>query len=430
LAACIAFSTYGWTNASGQTQPAQPPSSRPLAYVRHIAVCPVEITEPELDPVPDIKGKDAKDTLKRREAAVKLRESSLALRQDLRGWLDQALPRGLAKMDGLIPDTATASSQAEPVWQRREKPTTLAFRAPQIRLDSLQAHAMREEATSALAVSIDEVYERTGIEREIGIRLVAYLLPTPGEPLRGPFVSVGWARALRKFTGKGFAMDDSVLSREAAGRALNALLHTLDTGSEMPFARNPSVAVLPCDITEPLKIGEGETSPSPIELPAIVRQRSVLLQPELPPFVRLAERQKIEQVLNENAAGNLWLKNELPDIAKLQTIGRSIRARFLFVSRISSLELTDDAIQVKSGEDTVAGTEREARIEAQAALVDTRSGVIVWTDRVEASARSRSEFVRGRHRLLTDEQVAVDASHAAFAGLRRSYDNYLRQFYR
>jgi hypothetical protein len=190
------------------------------------------------------------------------------------------------------------------------------------------------------------------------------------------------------------------------------------------------VAVLPCDITEPLKIGEGETSPSPIELPAIVRQRSVLLQPELPPFVRLAERQKIEQVLSENAAGNLWLKNELPDIAKLQVIGRSMRARFLFVSRISSLELTDDAIQVKSGEDTVAGTEREARIEAQAALVDTRSGSIIWTDRVEASARSRSEFVRGRHRLLTDEQVAVDASHAAFAGLRRSYDNYLRQFYR
>jgi len=416
------------------------PPTVPLAYVRRLAVAPVALATRPDAPLPSAPSASNKRASARWQEQRKNREAFVRLRAETLMRLEEALAARLSLVPGLSRIIPHAGDSAPTLWAnslppRPELPGRSAVgrnaEGPPAPLPApLEQFARKADADAALAVAIDRFGTHTGLEREVWLRLVAYVMPVDGEGPRGPFYTFGWARAGRKLFVKGFQKSDPRLAREAAAQAVRQLIHTLQTGEESPFARDVRAAAVPAVVPGAVeKRFEEKAETARVPLPALVRQSGVLLLPALSPVATLLDMDDTQAALRalRLTPEAFWLPGGRPSIETARTLGERLRADYVFVSRLNSLELTERAITVLDAGQPRNGVERRAEAEAQATLIRAVDGRVLWSDRAVGTATVRTNYVRHKPRLLTDEQCAVDAARTAFIYLRLSLEEYKRR---
>jgi hypothetical protein len=406
----------------------EPNPSIPLRYIRRIAVAPAALTTMPDAPLPPRPPTPAHRRLQQWLQQRQLRETLTELREEARRQLPAALLAKLSQLSG-ITVIAPAADPAPPVWQ--EPAERSARSSPKPSEESMAAYARSAQADAALVVAIDRFGLRSGMEREVWLQVVAYLTPAEGAA-RGPFFAVGRGRAMRKLIGRGYGKDDSQLVRESCQQAARQLTLTLETGRESPLARSARIAILPAAAPDAVqRVTAGETDVVLVPLPSLLRQADVFLQPELTPVAQLLENGDVRAAMR--ALGlqpkDLWSDGQ-PDREQLARIARHLCADYLFVSRITALDLTQSVVSVMVSGQAQEGVERRAEAEAEAILLRCEDGAILWRDRLVGTAASRTEYVRHKPRILTEEQTTVDAVRVAYAYLRLSFEEYRRRFER
>lgn len=431
------------STAQGLTQTGSPePSRAPLAYVRRLAIAPVALATRPDAPLPPTPPADKK-ALARWQAQQKSREQFVRLRAETLQRLEEVLSARLALMPGLSltpqPRTGCAPGLwADPLSPRPEMPgRPVVGRNPEGRAlplaEPLAGLAREAGADAALAVAVDRFGTQTGLERGVWLRLIAYVMPTEGGALRGPFHALGWARTGRKLFVKGFQKSDSRLAREAAAQAVGQLTHTLQTGQDPPFAREARVVVVPAMTPQAVeKRFEETTETTRIPLPSLVRQRDVLWQPALSPVIEWIDADEMQAALRalRLEAASFWTPGGHPAVESVQSLAERLRADYVFASRLMNLELTERARTVLEDGQPRAGVERRAEAEAEALLLRAADGRILWRDQAVGTATTRTDYVRGKPRILTEEQCVLDAVRTAYIHLRFSLAGHKKRYER
>jgi hypothetical protein len=415
-------------------------AQRPLAYIRRLAVAPAVLaTLPAEAPKPAPKGasRAEREAWDRREAA---RQGLARLRSASAAILTSALVERLRGEPGLAIARIEGNETARRLWRHAEEgasppgepeigrdPSGLILPAS----DQVIAAMRRVEAVDGLLfTAVEEFGVSGGLERTVWIRCIAYLARVDTGQIHGPYDAAGWARAFRKLVGKGYQRPDEDLLAAAARSAARQLVHTLLTGESSPFAFPHRVAVLPAELPDAIPkmlAGGAEISR---KLPALRRQADVLLQPDAGPVVKLMPATVTDNLLTDIRpdGARLWTADGDPDVIAIASIANELRAAYVFVSKVTDVRLSERPIVAMDGAARRDGLEREIVLQAEAAFVRARDGAVLWRDTGAAHFVSRTEYFRGRARLLTDEQLVVDAARAAFGQLRTRFEEYRRRF--
>lgn len=415
-------------------------AQRPLAYIRRLAVAPAVLaTLPAEAPKPPPKGASPaeREAWDRREAA---RQGLARLRSASTAILTSALVERLRGEPGLAIAQLVGSKEARRLWQYAEEgapplgePEIGRDPSGQILPASDQAIAAMRQAQPVdglLFTAVEDFGISGGLERTVWIRCVAYLARANSLHIDGPFDAAGWARAFRKLVGKGYQRTDEDLLAAAARSAARQLVLTLVTGESSPFASPQRIAVLPAELPDAIP----KTLPGGVEvlrkLPALRRQADVLLQPDAGPVVKLMPATVTDNLLTEIRpdGARLWTADGDPDVIAIASIANELRAAYVFVSKVTDVRLSERPIVAMDGAARRDGLDREIVLQAEAAFVRARDGAVLWRDTGGAHFVSRTEYFRGRARLLTDEQLVVDAARAAFGQLRARFEEYRRRF--
>ncbi len=406
----------------------------PLAYVRTLALAPaVLLTPPDapLQPAPIGATKKELAVWKQRQAS---RESLIRLRLVARDALTASLVERLARLSGLslVPAARDVDPSSLLRGPRRPAPAGVVTAA-------LSGLARSSRADAALVVGIDRFITRTGAEREIWLRVLAYLAPTAGES-REPFAATGMVRVPRLTLPHHRPDTDVRLAEAAAQQATRQIVHTLATGEEPPFARHRRVAVVPASVPEFGTRDEPSGQPDLMPLGPVQRLRDVLFQPEVGPITDRvdpdeAERARLALPPNERS---FWTAEGRPDTDALAALATRLHADYLFVSRVKDAELRESATEPDPGgagsprptasPGVAPALERRAEVDAEGALYRASDGRVLWEDSVQGTTVARTEVVRNRPRIRTEAQCLVDAAHMAYALLRFSFNNYLKRY--
>lgn len=422
----IAFAALMFGMGAPAAAPAQRESnpSIPLRYIRRIAVAPAALTTAPDAPLPPRPPTPARRRLEQWLEQQRLRETLVRLREEARREISGTLAAKLSGLSG-ITVVAPPADSAPPVWQ---EPAERSGRSsPKPSEESMAAYVRTAQADAALVVAIDRFGLRSGLEREVWFQIVAYLMPAEGAA-RGPFFAVGRGRVTRRLIGRGYGKDDSQLVRESCQQIARQLTHTLETGRESPFMRSARVAILPAAAPDGVqRVTVGETDVVRVSLPSLLRQADVFLQPELPPVAEALEIGEVRAAMRtlKLQPRDLWSEGQ-PNREQIARVAQHLRADYLFLSRITALDLTQSVVPVMTAGQAQEGLERRA----EAVLLRCEDGAILWRDRLVGTAAARTEYVRRKPRILTEEQTTVDAVRVAYAYLRLSFEEYKRRFER
>ncbi len=407
----------------------EPNPSIPLRYIRRIVVAPVALTTAPDVPLPSRPPTPARKRLEQWLEQQRLRETLVRLREEARREVSETVSAKLSGLSGLTMVAPPVADSAPPLWQEPEERSVRS--SPKPSEESMATYARSAQADAALVIAIDRFGLRTGLEREVWFQVIAYLSPTEG-PMRGPFFAVGRGRVTRKLIGKGYGKDDSQLVRESCQQIARQLSHTLETGKQSPFMHHARIAILPAATPDSVqRVTVGETDVVRVSLPSLTRQADVFLQPELTPVAEMMEVGEVRAAMRtlKLQPKDLWSEGK-PDREQIARVAQHLRADYLFVSRVTTLDLTQNVVSVMAMGQAHEGLERRAEAEAEAILLRCEDGAILWRDRLVGTAAARTEYVRRKPRILTEEQTTVDAVRVAYAYLRLSFEEYKRRFER
>jgi hypothetical protein len=434
---------YAITFAPGFLQN-PPPSLVPLAYVRRLAVAPAALAVLPEAPLPPKPPASDKKAAARWEQRRRGREAYARLRAESLTPLDEEIAARLGRLPGLLlvpppPDHLLPALWNRPALPLPESPERLMFSQNGPAIAPLAAPmeelARAAQADAALVVLMDRFGTHSGLEREVWMRLTAWLKPGGDRPLCGPFYVYGVGRSGRKLFGfgKGYQKSDAQIARDAAAQAARQIAHALETGQEALFTRDAQVAIVPA-LVPAYTLKRLEESPEKIAvpLPALQRQSDVLLQPELGPVAEIVASDDVEDALRalNLRPADFWSASGAPDTERMAALAGRLRAGYVFISRMTGVELNERAVTVPDDGTPHAGVERQAEAEAEAVLFRPSDGRILWRDRLAGSTAARTEYVRHQARIRTDEQCVVDAARIAFALLRFSFEDYKKRFER
>jgi hypothetical protein len=423
----------------------------PLAYVRRLVLTPVQSLLPAETSLPPRPITTDKNKLQRWENLSKLKAETALLRARMPGVVLTTMALRLAAIPGitLLAPPSTELNQVWPDHPASIKPTTTED-DEELRispdLDKLKKLCQADGADGGLAIAIDRFGIQTGLERGIWVRAAAYLAKPDGKGLLGPFYGVGWARAGRRLLKSGFSRTDDQLIEAAVGQATAQITHSLITGEASPLAGG-RVAILPALLPQEVeKTVETYTSgvagrsggqsintePIKVRLPSLLRQDDVLFQPELGPISDTVDAEDCRNALEELGITlkDLWTDKGVPNMDRLDAVSGKLKSDYLFVSRITDIDLSDSPYEVMDVFKPVPGLERRVTVRATGALYRKSDTRLLWTDKAEGGTISHTEYVRHHPRLRTDEQCVLDAARTAYAHLRYSFDEYRRRFER
>lgn len=354
---------------------------------------------------------------------------------------EQAINARLSRLAGMTLVTG-AAKQAPVVWRELQPSlpelhgTPIVARRKNedfILLGHLAEFARVSGANAGLAIVMDRMGTRSGIEREVWLRVVAYLIPAENSTLRGPYHAYGWAKSARRFFRRGYQKTDTQLAQEAALQAARQLAHVLETGEEAPFARDGRVAIVPADVPQEIrKRDENSGETLLMAFPSLIRQRDVLLQLDIVPFAEIGDSDDVKDALRalRLTPAEFWDLNGRPVLETVRKFAEKLDADYVLLSRIRHLELAERRVAVKDAGQLREGIERRAEAEVEGAIVRMSDESVIWQDRVLGSTVARTEYVRHEPRLRTEEQTTSDAVRTAYAYLRFSFDSYRRRFER
>jgi hypothetical protein len=399
---------------SGLLVGADTQGSKPLAYVRSVAIAPTRMALPtgvEAEPESFMISSQAKE-----KARLALRRDAAAIRTSAARQVDLALVDILPRMTNVAKVTPLPA-------------------APPIVEGELSRAAREAEVDAALAVEIDRCGMHAGIEREVWLR-VRGLLETSQSAKVGPFLGVGRARATRKLIGRGYSKTDDELLAQAAQQAVSQLAHGMRTGDRAPFLTGGRVLVLramtPNGARKARQSPGGSIASERVEVPLMSRQSDVLFQPELPPVVTMVEPDEGDRALKalSLALKDLWLTDGAPNLDSLRALAAPLRLDYLFISRVRDIAIEESPVDIAVGKELRPGIQRKVDVTVDGVLYSRLDDRILWKDAVEGGTIAKTEYVRKRVRIRTDEQAVMDATHTAYAYLRYSFDEFQRRFYR
>jgi len=275
-------------------------------------------------------------------------------------------------------------------------------------------------ADAVLSITIDRYGMRLGLEREIWVRASAVWAPTDPNRPRSTAFAYGSGRAVRRLLAKGYARTDAQLLADAVDGVARSLVTALETGEGNPMAGDLRVAVLPAGAPPQVaKRFGGSDYTVQVALPALVRQRDVLLQPDLPLTVALVRESSVAAALAEAEMN--------PTAEEARRVGQAVAADYALASRVERADLIDREVRVMDAGVERSGIERQADVRVWAAMVRVSDGAVVWEDARDASTVSKTEYARHRARLRSDEKCVVDAVRLAYAYIRSSFADYRRR---
>jgi hypothetical protein len=386
-----------------------------LAYVRTVVAVPVRVhlptqTEPASQPrwVPGARPN--------KKAEQELRQHRDALRASAPQVVQAALPEVMTRFGGI-----TAFRTLD-----KDTPDT----SPE-----LGALARQANTDAGLAVTVDRCGLHVGIEREVWIR-VAGRIETARSEAFGPLYGVGWARSSRKLLGRGFSRTDAELLDQAARQALAQMARQVRTGIRPPFAGGGRYLVVraaaPEEIVKTETVGKARPQSVKIEVPTLYRQSDVLFQPDLPPVLDVIDTDEGDKALKGAglAQRDLWNTAGTPAKEVIKELAGRVKADFVFLSRVREVALEELPIELLDGKTQRLGVQRNVGVTVVGALYSVRDDRILWQDVVEGGTIARTEYVRGKPRIRTDDQAVMDATHTAYAYLRYSFDEFHRRYSR
>ncbi|MGC8668864.1 MAG: hypothetical protein ACP5VE_12195 [Chthonomonadales bacterium] len=289
----------------------------------------------------------------------------------------------------------------------------------------------RYGADALVHTGIEGFGVRGSTQREVWMQVSARVVKSDGTVM-GPYHAYGWEARLRIPLFKALITPDEKLAEAAGEQAGRELAHALIFGTEPLFADWHGAAIVPAAVPSVVakRLADGTSAAVPI--PALQRAADVLFQPAIPPFVPLVPPQRIRAALRHLGLqlDDFWTAAGDPDTDYAVRMAKHLRADYLFISRVVELALSDEAINVPDGAVMKPGVERRADAVAEAALIRTSDGAVVWKDRLAGGTAARTEYVRHVARLRTEEQCVGDAVRIAYAYLRFSLDDYRRSLVR
>jgi hypothetical protein len=422
--------------------------SPPLAYVRRLALAPVQLTAPADVPLPARPAGKDKAALARWERRRRDQEKQGQRRQLLLVLVEQAVRERLGRLTGLTVVTGGEEGRALSFGppDKQDQPMPEAATVAQ--------YAQRVQAEAVLVLSIRKMGGSGGLQREEWLSIVGNLFLKSRGGFLPPFYAYGQARAMAPLLRKLTPKDDELLLRKAVDQAAHQIAHFLDTGVEHPFAREVRIAILPADTPSRVEkrrveaLVEQEVGPPELStartvvvtgekaetvlvaVPSLKRQSDVLLQPELGPVAQLVDQVEIQAALAAARLGtaDLWGKDG-PNKDIVVRLADRLRADYVFVSRITDLDITDISGS-PSDEKSSTGIVRKAEAFVEAALFSVKERRVVWHDEGQGGTVAHTEVVRGRSRLRTEEQCTADAARTAYGYLCFRFDDFRSKFER
>ncbi len=431
----------------------------PLAYVRTLSVAPVVLMTPADPPLPVEPARTDKKRTAQWKARRKAREAMVRQRQSALTAFSAALQTRLSMDTAIRLESATAESISGDMVAalrdsiRSSNPKEELHSETRAKLAAKMAQvALAQHSDAFLLVTVDRFGTNKGIEKELWIRSTTWLC-TPGgsrgPELNGPFFALGRSSTGRKLVGKGFAREDESLAREAADQAAKRLVNTLRTGSTTLFSENCRCAIVPAhlpatlakryEMTDEHVNGTASNNTSintshdngtgNVALSSVFRQRDVLFQPESSPVTEISDRRDVEQALSSLSLqpGDFWEDGGVPSISRLQALAAILRCDYIFVSRVVGIDLVESPVVANDLGQPKAGVARSAEAEVEGLLFSARKAMVLWRDKLTGGTIARTEYVRHRPRIRTDEQCVADAVITAYAYLRSSFKEYRRK---
>jgi hypothetical protein len=247
---------------------------------------------------------------------------------------------------------------------------------------------------------------------------------------------VGRARATRKLIGKGLSRTDDELVSQAALQACGQLVREMRTGERSPFVAGGRVAIVRATVPEEIEkvmAGDGPGSVTqPVQLRSLVRQSDVLLQSDLPPTTEVLDSDETDSALRSIGAApsDFWGPSGLARVDLVRRLAAHLRADYVFLSLVREVAAEESPAASPDGGVKRPGIERKVDVTATGALYSVAQDRIIWQDTVEGGTIAKTEYVRHKPRIRSDEQAVMDAVHTAYAYLRYSFDEFHRRYFR
>jgi len=282
----------------------------------------------------------------------------------------------------------------------------------------------------ALLLHVNDLKIQDGSFRIVILHATLHVLSvsSPSETSFGPMPIVGSAQIAHVFLHSNYELTQPDAIRLAALQAAQMGIHALETGQTSPFA-SPSVhlAILPIPAPKAADAILFKSSGHVFLIGAqnLPTDRSNLLSINLLP---LSTHQIYTPTATDKALQGLHLSpfalwhDETPNIQRLQTVAKRMKADYLLCFRITDLELRS---WTDHGATTVASDPQlEGSAEAVGYLIDSNSGQVLWHHRTADTMRVSAP--------ITDQQavqtVLRDAMRFALSDLSVSLHHYLNSF--
>ena len=250
--------------------------------------------------------------------------------------------------------------------------------------------------------------------------------------------AAGTAFADRVLFHKQYKKPQGDLIRDAAQQTVSLLLHALRVGEQAPFMRpGDRIAVTPVltpSGADKLIFTAVGRRVAPTPLANLHADVSALFLPDLLPIAtdRVVSENDVRAFLVAQGIreASLWTNEDQPDLARVQTLGRSLHVEYALLTRVTDVELSESEPHTPVVANTSAAEQgRSARVEATAALVRVEDGVLLWHDRAVATMMASSSPAADS-KPQTNQTLTRDAAHFALVELQRRLRRYRSTFER
>ena len=249
--------------------------------------------------------------------------------------------------------------------------------------------------------------------------------------------TAGTAIADRVLFHKQYQKSQGDLIRDASLQAITLLAHALRVGEQAPFM-HPSdrVAVTPVLIpasADELIFTAAGRRVVPAPLADNHTDISALFLPDLLPVAseRIVGEEEVRAALAAQGLreSGLWADEDHPASARVQSLGRKLRAQYMLLTRVTDVELSASEVGgTIAAVNTLAVEQgRSARVEASGALMRVEDGALLWRDRVTATMTA-SPRTAAAPKSQSNQALTHDAIHFALVELQRRLRRYRSTF--
>jgi hypothetical protein len=230
-----------------------------------------------------------------------------------------------------------------------------------------------------------------------------------------------------------FANSRRNLVRDAARLAAARAAHTLWTGETDPLEHEGvRLALTPIpvpSVADKLQFTAQGRQALPGAVRLLLADGAALFAPDLSPLTgeAIITPKRTGDILRQMGITpeQLWTREGMPNIQLLRSLGQKLKADYLLLARVVSLEVRDAPV---AGGTSEIAREIEAQAEAVGSLVRVSDGVILWQERANANMVERVRPDANGKTNVTETRIAQMAVRFALLQLQRRFRGFRHHF--